>query len=163
MREIASANRPDTERTCNSGNPSGRGTVSVVNTLGSSVLENPGLLPFLPRLAQTLLGAELEMPSIPTWWCGEDAGLDHANCDGERFGVIVGSGIGGLPLIEEMGTRGYWTSPGGKTPHATLYSAILREIDVKGDKARFKKTDRGQFAYNAAADSAIAACSVPAF
>ena len=55
-------------------------------------------------------------------------------------------------LIEEMGTKGYWTSPGGKTPHATLYSAILREIDVKGDKARFKKTDRGQFAYNAAAE-----------
>jgi hypothetical protein len=55
-------------------------------------------------------------------------------------------------LIEEMGTRGYWTSPGGKTPHATLYSAILREIDVKGGKARFKKTDRGQFAYNAAAE-----------
>ena len=55
-------------------------------------------------------------------------------------------------LIEEMGTRGYWTSPGGKTPHSTLYSAILREIDVKGDKARFKKTERGQFAYNAAAE-----------
>ncbi|MDQ1488775.1 MAG: hypothetical protein QOJ23_1289, partial [Actinomycetota bacterium] len=54
-----------------------RGTVTVVNTLGSSVLENPGLLPFLPRLAQTLLGAELEMPSIPTWWCGDPAGLDH--------------------------------------------------------------------------------------
>jgi uncharacterized circularly permuted ATP-grasp superfamily protein/uncharacterized alpha-E superfamily protein len=54
-----------------------RGTVTVVNTLGSSVLENPGLLPFLPRLAQTLLGAELEMPSIPTWWCGDPVGLDH--------------------------------------------------------------------------------------
>ena len=54
-----------------------RGTVSVVNTLGSSVLENPGLLPFLPQLAQALLGQELEMPSIPTWWCGDDTGLDH--------------------------------------------------------------------------------------
>lgn len=54
-----------------------RGTVSVVNTLGSSVLENPGLLPFLPKLAQTLLGTELEMPSIPTWWCGDPTGLDH--------------------------------------------------------------------------------------
>lgn len=31
-----------------------------------------------------------------------DAGLAYADCDGERFGVIVGSGIGGLPLIEEM-------------------------------------------------------------
>jgi hypothetical protein len=39
-----------------------------------------------------------------------------------------------------------WTSPGGKTPHATLYSAILREIQVKGDAARFVKAERGKFA-----------------
>jgi 3-oxoacyl-[acyl-carrier-protein] synthase II len=35
----------------------------------------------------------------------KDAHLDCATCDGERFGVIVGSGIGGLPLIEEMHTK----------------------------------------------------------
>ena len=52
-------------------------------------------------------------------------------------------------MIEAMGAKGLWTSPGGKTPHATLYSAILREINVKGKDARFKKTDRGQFAINA--------------
>ena len=48
-------------------------------------------------------------------------------------------------MIEAMATKGYWTSPGGKTPHATLYAAILREISVKGKDARFKKTDRGHF------------------
>jgi len=48
-------------------------------------------------------------------------------------------------MIEEMATKSYWTSPGGKTPHATLYSAILREIDTKGSDARFKKTERGMF------------------
>ena len=52
-------------------------------------------------------------------------------------------------LIEAMEKKGLWTSPGGKTPHATLYSAILREITAKGKEARFKKTDRGQFAINA--------------
>ena len=52
-------------------------------------------------------------------------------------------------LIDVMAAKGLWTSPGGKTPHATLYSAILREINVKGKKARFKKTDRGQFTSNA--------------
>lgn len=51
-------------------------------------------------------------------------------------------------LIEAMEKKGLWTSPGGKTPHATLYSAILREIAAKGKEARFKKTDRGQFAFN---------------
>jgi hypothetical protein len=49
-------------------------------------------------------------------------------------------------MIEAMATKGYWTSPGGKTPHATLYSAILREIDTKGSDARFKKIERGTFA-----------------
>jgi hypothetical protein len=47
-------------------------------------------------------------------------------------------------MIEAMTTKGYWTSPGGKTPHATLYSAILREL-AKGEASRFVKTDRGRF------------------
>jgi len=33
----------------------------------------------------------------------------------------------------------------GKTPHATLYAAIIREIATKGEQARFRKTDRGMF------------------
>jgi len=49
-------------------------------------------------------------------------------------------------MIEAMAAKGLWTSPGGKTPHATLYSAILREIAMKGKDARFKKTERGKFA-----------------
>jgi uncharacterized circularly permuted ATP-grasp superfamily protein/uncharacterized alpha-E superfamily protein len=54
-----------------------RGTVSVVNTLGSSVLENPGLLPMLPALAEALLGQSLELPSVPTWWCGDQVSRSH--------------------------------------------------------------------------------------
>ena len=48
-------------------------------------------------------------------------------------------------MIEAMQAKGYWTSPGGKTPHATLYSAIIREIGTKGKESRFKKTERGKF------------------
>ena len=51
-------------------------------------------------------------------------------------------------MIDAMAAKGLWTSPGGKTPHATLYSAILREINAMGKGARFKKTDRGHFAAN---------------
>ena len=51
-------------------------------------------------------------------------------------------------LIEAMAARKLWTSPGGKTPHATLYAAITREIAKKGKDARFKKTGRGKFAAN---------------
>lgn len=50
-------------------------------------------------------------------------------------------------LIDAMATQDLWKSPGGKTPHATLYAAILREITAKGKAARFKKIDRGQFEF----------------
>ncbi len=49
-------------------------------------------------------------------------------------------------IVEAAGRKGLWTSPNGQTPHATLYSAILREIATKGEAARFQKVDRGQFA-----------------
>jgi len=52
-------------------------------------------------------------------------------------------------MIEAMAAKKLWTSPGGKTPHATLYSAILREINTKGKDARFSKTERGKFAAKA--------------
>jgi hypothetical protein len=48
-------------------------------------------------------------------------------------------------MIKEMSEKGYWKSPGGLTPHATLYSALIREIKVKREEARFKKADRGKF------------------
>jgi hypothetical protein len=54
-------------------------------------------------------------------------------------------------MIAAMAAKGYWTSPGGKTPAATLYSALLREITVKGTASRFVKTERGKFARTGAA------------
>ncbi len=54
-------------------------------------------------------------------------------------------------MIAAMAERGLWTSPNGKTPQATLYSAILREIRKAvetGTVSRFRKTDRGQFEFN---------------
>ena len=51
-------------------------------------------------------------------------------------------------LIEAMAAQGYWTSPGGQTPEATLAAAMAREIRAKGPQARFRKGDRGRFAAN---------------
>jgi len=50
------------------------GTVSVANPLGSGVLENPGLLAYLPAIAERVLGQPLRLPSVPTWWCGDEEG-----------------------------------------------------------------------------------------
>ena len=51
-------------------------------------------------------------------------------------------------MIGAMAAKGYWTSPGGKTPAATLSSAILRELTTKGTSSRFQKTQPGKFARN---------------
>jgi uncharacterized alpha-E superfamily protein len=48
-----------------------RGNVAMANPLGSSILENPALLAFLPRLARHFLNEELKLPSVATWWCGQ--------------------------------------------------------------------------------------------
>jgi hypothetical protein len=56
--------------------------------------------------------------------------------------------MGCKEMIEAMAAKGLWTSPGGKTPAATLYSSIIREIATKGKDARFVKTERGRFAVN---------------
>jgi hypothetical protein len=49
-------------------------------------------------------------------------------------------------LIAAMAAQGYWTSPAGKTPQATLHAALTREIKSKKDQSRFRKTERGKFA-----------------
>jgi hypothetical protein len=52
-------------------------------------------------------------------------------------------------LIDAMAAKGYWTSPGGKTPERTLYSALARDITANGKESRFKKGERGKFLANA--------------
>ncbi|NEX23269.1 circularly permuted type 2 ATP-grasp protein [Thiorhodococcus mannitoliphagus] len=47
------------------------GNVALANALGSGVLENDALMAFLPQLCQHLLGEELALPHVPTWWCGD--------------------------------------------------------------------------------------------
>ncbi len=53
------------------------GNVSIANPLGSSILENPGLMPFLNNIARHLLGEDLLMPTIASWWCGQPEQLAY--------------------------------------------------------------------------------------
>ncbi len=59
------------------------GNVAVANALGSGVIETAAIMPFLPGLAHKLLGESLRLPSVATWWCGQDPALqwvlDHMN------------------------------------------------------------------------------------
>ncbi len=54
------------------------GNVLVANALGTGVLESPGLLGFLPKACEHLLGESLQLPSVATWWCGEPPVMEAA-------------------------------------------------------------------------------------
>jgi uncharacterized circularly permuted ATP-grasp superfamily protein/uncharacterized alpha-E superfamily protein len=52
------------------------GNVRVANALGSGVIETAAVMPFLPGLSKHLLGEELKLPSVATWWCGQKPALE---------------------------------------------------------------------------------------
>ena len=54
------------------------GNVLMANFPGTAFLESPALLGFMPALSQHLLGQELSLPALPTWWCGERSAMDDA-------------------------------------------------------------------------------------
>ena len=54
-------------------------------------------------------------------------------------------GMSTKAMIEAMASRKLWTSPNGKTPEASLYACITREIAKRGEGSRFRKVARGRF------------------
>ena len=70
--------------------------------------------------------------------------LDAAASVLQKFGKPMRS----RELINAMSEKGLWSSPRGKTPWATLYSSMIREISTAGRASRFKKVDRGAFTFN---------------
>jgi len=52
------------------------GNVQVANGLGSGLIETAAVMPFLPGLASHLLDETLKLPSVATWWCGQEYALD---------------------------------------------------------------------------------------
>jgi uncharacterized circularly permuted ATP-grasp superfamily protein/uncharacterized alpha-E superfamily protein len=53
------------------------GNVSIANPLGSGILENPGLMPFLQPISRYFLSQDLILPTIATWWCGQQKELQY--------------------------------------------------------------------------------------
>ncbi len=76
------------------------GNVKVANALGSGVIESAAIMPFLPGLARHLLGEELLLPSVATWWCGQKKALDWVVNNLEAVVVKPAfSGIGMEPVF----------------------------------------------------------------
>jgi hypothetical protein len=68
------------------------------------------------------------------------SGLDAA----AKVLAEAGEPLNTAEMVKRMLEKGLWKT-GGKTPAATIYAAIIREIATKGDKSRFRKTERGKF------------------
>ena len=55
------------------------GNVALLNPLGVAAVEAPGLKPYLDAACRFFFGSELELPSVPCWWCGDPASLKYAS------------------------------------------------------------------------------------
>jgi uncharacterized circularly permuted ATP-grasp superfamily protein/uncharacterized alpha-E superfamily protein len=80
------------------------GRVALANQLGGAALESPALLAFLAPLCRTVLGEDLRLPSVATWWCGQD---------GARATVLA--------RLAELVLKPAFREPG----QATRYGALL--------------------------------------
>ncbi len=79
------------------------GNVAVSNVPGAGFTESPALHAFLPGIARALLNEDLHLPTVPTWWCGEDAARQEAFEKLDRAFVVPtwgGSHEDGAPGIE---------------------------------------------------------------
>ena len=99
-----------------------------------------------PKAAKGVKAPKVETPAVAKAAAkapkadGKMSGLDAAY----RVLVEAGQPLNTKTMVETMLAKGYWTT-GGKTPSATIYAAILREVVAKGKDARFRKTARGMF------------------
>lgn len=64
------------------------GNVCIANPLGSSVVENPALNPFLQNISRYFLSEELKLPTIASWWCGQPNALQYV-LDNLDDGLVI--------------------------------------------------------------------------
>ena len=61
--------------------------VAIVNMPGAATVQTPAFVPFLPELARHLLGTELLLPAVTTWWCGQAHALAEVRAGLDRFSL----------------------------------------------------------------------------
>ena len=73
--------------------------VTIVNSLGSGLLETRAFLAFMPAICRRLLGEELRLPSVATWWCGQKNERDHVVRNLDR--MVIGPAYSRLPFFDD--------------------------------------------------------------
>ena len=109
-----------------------RGGVAVANAPGAGLVESRALLSFLPALSRKILGEDLKLPNVATWWCGQVAERSHVerNLDrlaiGSAFDASRSEGVDGEPrLLADL------TPPARE---ALLEAMAARPIDFVGQE-----------------------------
>jgi uncharacterized circularly permuted ATP-grasp superfamily protein/uncharacterized alpha-E superfamily protein len=77
------------------------GSMTLVNALGSGILETRALMAFMPTLCRRLLGEEPLMPSVATWWCGQRSEREHVAKNIDR--MVIGPAYSRMPFFEDNG------------------------------------------------------------
>lgn len=75
------------------------GSVSIVNALGSGIVETRAMLAFLPNICRQLLGTDQLLPSVATWWCGQKSEREHVAANIER--MVIGPAYSTRPFFDD--------------------------------------------------------------
>ncbi len=82
------------------------GNVAIANALGAGLIENPAFMAFLPGLCRLLLGEELKLPSLATWWCGQEREMQYVIDNLKR--MVVKPAFGSRSSPPFFGSRMSW-------------------------------------------------------
>jgi uncharacterized circularly permuted ATP-grasp superfamily protein/uncharacterized alpha-E superfamily protein len=74
-------------------------SVTIVNALGSGLLETRAFLSFMPAICRRLLNEDLKLPSIATWWCGQKAEREHVARNLDK--MVIGPAYSSLPFFDD--------------------------------------------------------------
>jgi uncharacterized circularly permuted ATP-grasp superfamily protein/uncharacterized alpha-E superfamily protein len=102
-----------------------QGSISMVNAIGSGILETRALAAFMPKLSQALLGTALELPTIATWWCGQDKERQHVVDNFDR--MMIGPAFSTTLAIEDREQTML-----GSTLEANQREALKKRLAAEG-------------------------------
>ncbi len=109
-----------------------QGGVVLANALGSGVLEAPVMMSFLPRLCRHLLGEDLKLPNVATWWCGQARERDKVLAFPEGMAVV---GAFGNPVLDSEPNQALILAALARDERARLAADVAeRGVDYVGQE-----------------------------
>ncbi|PRX07317.1 UNVERIFIED_ORG: putative circularly permuted ATP-grasp superfamily protein [Martelella mediterranea] len=101
------------------------GNLTMVNALGSGMVETRAFLAFLPALSRRLLNEDLKIPSIATWWCGQENERHHVAENLDQ--MLIGPAYSRMPFFDDSGQ-----SFTGERLRERRSGAVARWLDKRG-------------------------------